>query len=99
MLLYREQHSSLKDLNNSCKYWTLHMIIRLICIALFTCIIGMFVFTLIFFTFDVYWFQLPIINHTAWWLSSSNNKSTNTNFTRFDSDVLRITPINYDDDY
>jgi hypothetical protein len=55
----------------------------------------MFAFTLIFYAFDVYWLEQPILNNSLWWLDHND-----TNFTRIDYDTIRATQlIDYDDEY
>ncbi|CAF1053561.1 unnamed protein product [Rotaria sordida] len=95
-----DENLLLEGSNDSCICWIFHKLIRLICMALFTCLIGMFIFTLIFYAFDIYWLEQPIINNSSWWWWFNDNNNSNTNFTRFDSDMISITQtINYDDDY
>ncbi len=68
----------------------------MICVALFACLIAMFAFTLIFYAFDVYWLEQPIVNNSLWWFDNTNN----TNFTGFDYDMISTRQtVNYDDEY
>ncbi|CAF3438931.1 unnamed protein product [Rotaria sp. Silwood1] len=71
----RNQNLVLDESNDSCICSILHILIRLICMALFTCIIGMFIFTLIFYAFDIYWLEQPIINNSSSWFDENNNQS------------------------
>ncbi|CAF4387388.1 unnamed protein product [Rotaria sp. Silwood2] len=96
----KDQNLLLEEPNDSCICWILHKLIRLICVALFTCLIGMLIFTLIFYAFDIYWLEQPIINNSSWWWWFNDNNNSNTNFTRFDSDMISLTQtVNYDDEY
>jgi hypothetical protein len=91
--MYRDQNIVLKENEYSCICWT----IQLICVALFACLIGMFVFTLIFCVFDIYWLEQSIMNNSSWWWWLDNN---GTNFTDINYDIISITQtINYDDEY
>ncbi|CAF1590111.1 unnamed protein product [Rotaria magnacalcarata] len=97
-----EQNLLSQDLNSTCIYWILYTIIRLIFMTLLTCIIGIFIFVLIFYAIDIHWLEQPIINITPWWWRSNNNNvaKNNTNLTTFDSDMISTTQtINYDNEY
>ena len=50
---------------SSCLSETIRQIIALLCLALFACFIAIFVFTLIFYAFDVLWFDEILFNSTS----------------------------------
>lgn len=86
-----------KENDQSCICWTIREIIQLIYITLFGCLIGILAFIVIFYTFDIYWNEQPIINNSSWWWLDNN-----TNFTEFDYNMISITTtttMNYDDEY
>lgn len=64
--------------------------IWLICLVLLVCIMGILIFTLIFYTFDIYWYS----NDSLWKFDYSNE----TNITWYDEDVMTST-IDYNDEY
>lgn len=64
--------------------------IWLICLVLLVCIMGILIFTLIFYTFDIYWYT----NDSLWKFDYSNE----TNITWYDEDVMTST-IDYNDEY
>ncbi|CAF3082451.1 unnamed protein product [Rotaria socialis] len=103
VFINEEQNLLPQDLNDTCIYWILYIIIRLICLTLLTCIIGIFIFVVIFYAIDIHWLEQPVINITPWWWWSNNNNSVannNTNLTTFDSDMISTTQtINYDNEY
>jgi hypothetical protein len=86
--MHRNQKLVFEKNDQSCMCWTVYQIIRLICVALFACLMAMFIFTLIFYAFDTYWLEQPLINGSIWW--------NNTNITGFDYDMINIT---YEDEY
>lgn len=91
---YRVYKLVYKKKDQSCVCWIVREIIQIICVALFASLIAMFAFTLIFYAFDIYWLEQPIMNNSLWWFYN------NTNFTDFDYDIVGTThTINYDDEY
>ncbi|CAF0729248.1 unnamed protein product [Adineta steineri] len=75
---YEDQNSVIEVDDYSCICWIVRKIIELISIALFTCLIGMFIFTILFCVFDTYWLEQPVINNSSWswWFDNDNNNSS-----------------------
>jgi len=93
--IYRDYSFVSEEKDQSCICWTVREIIQLICFALFACLIAIFAFTLIFYAFDIYWLEQPILNNSLWWLDNND-----MNFTEFDYDTISTTQmIDYDDQY
>ncbi|CAF0712074.1 unnamed protein product [Adineta steineri] len=63
----KDQNSVIEVNDYSCICWIVWKMIELISIALFTCLIGMFIFTILFCVFDTYWLEQPVINNSSWW--------------------------------
>ncbi|UJR29192.1 hypothetical protein I4U23_010406 [Adineta vaga] len=75
------------DADISFIHWIIENIIYLTYIALFACLIAVFMFTLVFYIFDLDWFQQLVVNNSSQWNID------------MDYDLISTTQImNYDND-